>query len=272
MAAPEIVPTAKLRPGKCVLSGETQGPLIDTKRDLPRYGRVYVSLRWFDNILRDAGYIKGEEVEQLRAQLKDYHEEVESLRSVEADFNSLLETITDYLPQPEAEIVEREVSVPRAPTDEEIETWIAERGGAHEAVQKAKIPDKGSTEEWFRIYGNPRDPKPAREEVTSESKTEEVKPDDGPDKIVELYEQQVDLDKVLAENIDTIQEFLEGKPEYFIEAIVRREWHLAEHLGRKVRKGVLEPLGYWDSEDGALYPDDSENRAEEDTIELGEDE
>ena len=279
MPAPDVTNTARHRPGKCAISGNTSGPFIDTKRDIPRFGRIYVSLSALDNILRKNGYLKEEDVEEIREQNGRYQEEIQRLNDIELDFNSLMETISEYLPEPEAEVIEREVNVPRAPTDEEIEKWIRNRGGDHEAVQNAKTPEKGSSEEWFSIYGNPRDQKevsstpqkPAAGPTPLEKESEDEN-DDGPPKVVEFYEQNVDLDKILSENVGTIAEFLDGKPEDFVEAVVRREFYLAEMMEREPRKGVLSPFGYW-GEDGALHPDEFEaEETDEGTLELDEEE
>ena len=279
MPAPDVTNTARHRPGKCAISGDTQGPFIDTKRDIPRFGRIYLSLSHLDNVLRKNGYLKQEDVEEIREQNGQYQAEIQRLTDIELDFNSLREIMKDYIPDPEPEVIEREVKVPRAPTDEEIEEWIKTRGGDHEAVRTAKAPEKGSSEEWFSIYGDPREQQKTSSPVekaapgtTALERESEDENDDGPPKVVEFYEQNVDLDKILSENVGTIAEFLDGKPEDFVEAVVRREFYLAEMMEREPRKGVLSPFGYW-GEDGALHPDEFEvEETDEGTLELDEEE
>lgn len=45
---PHIVTKAAKVPGKCLASGDTEGPFIDTARTVTAPGQVYVSVRWLE--------------------------------------------------------------------------------------------------------------------------------------------------------------------------------------------------------------------------------
>lgn len=274
----EVVETARLRPGHCVLSGETQGPFIDTGKNVPRYGRVYISLKWLEQPLREIDYLTPDKAEDLVERNEELESEVSRLREIESDHQTLIENIQQYVPAPEPEVKEVTVTKYRKPSDEEIEDWIEKFGGNHPAVRHARPPEKGSYEEWSRLYGD-KGPQPQvqtaetlEDEVEETEEPEEV--DNGPDRVVKVHDQNVDLDEVLAENVGDVIAFAEGKGEEFEEALVRREHFLAEKNDRDPRKGVLAPLGYWDDEDDEpLYPADEEETTEpEDAPESDEEE
>jgi len=252
----KIVPTARLRPGKCVLSGDTQGPFLDTGNNLPRYGQVYISIKWLKPALVDSGIILEEDGTELKAKLEALESERAKLLEEVEEYRNLISVIEPHLPKPPTEVVERKVIHLRAPTDEEIEKWIAENGATHHVVRNAQAPEKGSSEEWQKLYNTKKD-KPVTDddlEQLSQELSKELEPS-GPTKVVELFGQQLDLDKILSENTKTIADFCQEKPDSFIEALVRREFYLAEVKSKDPRKGVLEPLGFWDNE-GPLYPED----------------
>lgn len=251
----KVTETARRRPGKCALSGETQGPFLDTGQTVPRYGRVYISLKWLEQPLRELGYLKKTDVEELTEENKSLQSEVERLQEVEDAHRELVDSVTPYLPTPEPEVREVKVKVERKPTDEEIAKWIEKNGGDHPVVRNARRVEKGSYEEWSGLYGesgpqpSPRTPEPDSDEDSEEGETSTDASDEGPAKVVTVFDQDVDLDKVLAQNVGDVVSFTEGKGEEFEAALVRREYFIAERDERSVRKGVLEPLGYWDDED-----------------------
>lgn len=271
MAKPKVVPTAARRPGRCAISKETQGPFLDTGKDIPRFGRVYLSFRWLEPMLRNnehLNFIPETEVEELREQVREAKEREAAAEERAEDFDALIEAVTPYLPESETEVQEVEVVRHRKPTDEEIQHWIQQNGGDHPAVRRARRPEPGSTEEWYALYGGkaPTQPAPTvspppSTEVSEEEPTEEA----GPSKTFEVHGQDVDLDEVLSLNVKDIGNFAADKSEEFQAALVRREFHLAQQNEGRVRKGVLDPLGYWDDEeDEPLIPLDETDETEND--------
>ena len=269
MAKTQVVKNAKFRPGKCALSNDTQGPFLDTGREIPRYGRVYLSFKWLDEHLRTAGYLSQQQVAELQELVDEVSDKNRKLEEKAQYLDELVNAVLPYIPETDPEVVEKEVVRHRAPTDDEIAEWIEKSGGNHPVVRRAKAPEPGSAEEWDALYGHRRDVKPEKKvqyrqqdetEVTDEPGGDpDETHDEGPSRYYELHDQQIDLDEVLKQNVSDIAQFAEDKDEDFKDALVRREYFLARQGARHVRKGVLAPLGYWDEEDDeALIPDDEE--------------
>lgn len=255
--AGKITETARLRPGKCVLSGDTQGPFLDTGRDIQRYGRVYISMKWLHPLISEYGYLSIKEAESLTEERSKLLEENESLETIADKFHELIDTLTPYLPKPKTTVVEKPVRVERAPTDEEIEAWISVHGAEHPVVRKAQTMEKGSTEEWNKLYRDNaarRKPNPSNVPAPKLSKEDPPRTDEETSTF-ELMGTEIDLDEVLSENIKTILTYCEEKPDEFIEALVTRELQIAKRVSRQPRKGLLDPLGYWDEdEDESIVP------------------
>lgn len=261
-----IVNTATRRPGKCALSGDNSGPFIDTGKDIRRYGRVYLSIKFFDEPLRQLGYIGPDETKKLETELDTQENYIRNLVEKERTLEQLVEAVSPYIPNPEPEIVKVKERVTRDPTNDEIAQWIKENGADNPVVQEASRVEKGSTEEWNRLYRDNHakyDTDSTNVEVKEEPEIVEVD-NEGPPKVYTLMDQEINIDDILVENIGTINIFLEEKDEEFIAAVIRREYYLAEKNSREVRKGILKANGYWDNEDDSpLYPEDEDTTKEQ---------
>lgn len=266
----KVVETAKLRPGKCAITGDTKGPFIDTKVKINRYGTLYLSLRGLETILRDHGYLSPEETESLREDNDRLQEEVRRLSEVESDHLQLVDAVREYI-EPEVREVTVTNEVLRAPNDEEIEEWIANKGADSLAVQRAKRVEKGSPEEWRALYGDVPPGHPdfrkaphagSEQTVTdvAEGTTLDLTTDTN---IVVVHDQEVDLNSVLDQNVGDVLAWAEGHDESVKEALVQAEFDLAESKGRDPRKGVIEGLGYELPEDDEVEVEvDSEDEEE----------
>lgn len=259
----QIVQTAKLRPGKCIFSGEVTGPFLDTGKNIPRYGRVYISIKNLKLPIRDLGYRSQDEVADLVDDHARLLAEVTRLSAIEEKYLKLIELIEPHLPKPEPIIQEKIIREVRTPTDEEIEEWIRTYGGTHPAVLRAKRVEKGSTEEWELLYGA-KAKKPIaeklqdKEPLETEAEVEDAQVQEEASREYLLMGQVINLDEVLSLNVQGVLDYCEGKDEAFIAALVRREWVKSEASGTRIRKGILEPLGYWDDEDDEpLWPEDA---------------
>lgn len=286
MARTGVVKNAKFGPGKCAISGDTKGPFLDTGQNVARYGRIYLSFKWLDEHLRTAGYLKEEDVADLKESFEQLSEENTELESKAETFDSLIEAISGYLPEQEPEVVEQPVVRHREPTDDEIEDWIKRKGANHPAVRAAQPYEAGSSEEWEALYGHRRERKPKtrkelkQEQITDNEAQDVQTADDGPSRFIELHEQTVDLDEVLAQSVKDVTAYAENKSDDFKLSLAKREHFLAKKNSRNVRKGVLLPLGYWDEdEDESIYPSDEGDEDdttgdpdEDDELNIGEDE
>lgn len=271
MAKVKVVPTAQFRPGKCAVSADTRGPFIDTGVTIPRYGRIYLSIPWVKTRLSDAGELDTATVKRLKEKLEAQIILTKNLEKVQEDYHTLVDAVTPYIDVPvETQIVEKTVLA--TPNEEQIEAWIEKNGAASRAVQKAKRVEPGSSAEWFSVYGptGPVKTQDKKREADVVDAAPSPTNDDGPAKTYELFGQTVELDEVLGLTVKEVAAFCEEKDDDFKAALVLREFHLAEKGKRSVRKGVLEPLGYWDEEeDEALFPSFEE---ETDTVPSDEEE
>lgn len=260
----KVVPTARNRPGKCVLSGDNRGPFLDTGKTVTRYGRIYIGLYALDEPLRELGWLKGEQVEELQKENQRLKAHIEALEAVKADYDTLIETLTPYLPKPPPEKVILKEKVTREPTDNDIIEFIRRHGKDHPVIKAAGSLEKGSTEEWNKLYREPvtgelkKSSEPEVEKVQEEEE-EIIVLEEGPLKIYNLKDQEVDIEALLKENAKTVADFCEDQPEEFIEAVVRYEWYMTEQKDKQPRKSLMKALGYWDDEDDEpLAPADEE--------------
>jgi hypothetical protein len=256
-----VVPTAKFAPGKCAVSGDTQGPFIDTGAVIPRYGRIYLSIPHIKLRLAEHKLLDTDEVTELKEGITEQSETIKKLREVEADFEGLISVMSQYVPAKE-KVVERKVVVERKPTDEEIEKWIRKFGADHPAVVRSKRVEKGSPEEWDMLYRNqsedtkteqayPGSEQPYDKEDVPYGDAETASEYVVPVPVSQLFNhlgQNIDLDEVLSLNTKEVLEYAEGKGDYFEACLAAREIHLGETEGRNPRKNLLSKLGFWDDE------------------------
>lgn len=265
----KVVETAKFRPGKCAITGDTTGPFIDTKVKIPRYGTLYLSLTGLQTILRDHGYLSPEETEALREDNDRLQEEVRRLTEVEDSHTELVDAVRPYI-ETEVEEVTVTNEVLRAPNDEEIEEWIRTKGADHPAIQKAKRVEKGSPEEWSALYGDTPPGHPdfrkaphagVEQTVTTvaEGTTLDLTTDTN---VITVHDQEVDLNTVLDQNVGDVVAWAEGHDDSVKEALVQAELDLAEQKGREPRKGVIEGLGFEMPESDVDEDDESEDEEE----------
>lgn len=247
----QIVQSARLRPGKCAITGDVEGPFIDTETQIPRWGRVYLSVRGLQDSLRELGFLTPEETEVLRDDNDRLQEEVRRLTEVEEHYSTLLDAVSEHV-QVEPEIREVEVTKTRAPSDEEVEEWISKKGADHPAVKNAKRLEAGSPEEWSELYGPiPPGHPDFRKSRIGEPKTVEDKAQEQKDlnlvpeaNVVTVHDQEVDLNEVLDQNVGNVLAWAEGHDDSVKESLVEAEYTLADREGREPRKGVVEGLGY----------------------------
>lgn len=86
---PHIVDRAAKPPGQCLASGDTEGPFIDTARDVSARGHVYLSVRWIEARAKELlGMVPAAEVEgrfaELEALVAEQGEKLKALERFEA--------------------------------------------------------------------------------------------------------------------------------------------------------------------------------------------
>lgn len=236
-AEPRIVKNAEQSPGKCLVSGDNDGPFLDTGRNLKFYGRVYLALRHIEPYLEKAGYLHGTKVSALRGQLREAGEELEELRDTVAELKGLRDAVEAFVRKPE--VIEKQVPVyeTRQITHADVEKYINERPYI---LEKYRPAEPGSIDEWNRLYredpasptiGPSEDAAPAGPEAPPTSAPGgEPAADDEPlsvgeedqEREIEVDGVTIDLDEVLAQNVQTIVDYAEGHPALCL-ALARRE-------------------------------------------------
>lgn len=58
-------------PSRCVVTQSTSDPLIDMERDIPGYGRVYLSVRELARIAFAHGFLSPRQADELRTEVYD---------------------------------------------------------------------------------------------------------------------------------------------------------------------------------------------------------
>lgn len=102
MSEPQIVEQAKHRPGKCLVSRDTEGPFVDTgcwAREHDPY--LYLSVRWVEEVgTKLLGMVSHEkymaEFEELKALVKEQEERLAALTRFEdavAEFSEAKEAV-----------------------------------------------------------------------------------------------------------------------------------------------------------------------------------
>lgn len=256
-----IVDKPKAAPGRCLVSSDGRGPMLDTGKDIRRYGRVYLALDALRRPLEASGWLNPEHAEELRNSEAKARREADQVKEYADAYHDLVsrlaEAVGDLLPAPEPEAVTETVETTRAPTEDEIEEWL-DNHPDHRLLRRRRPLEPGSQEEHSRLYGSPIDRrkqdhsrnlarKRAEDKKTQQSADPTIEQNHGPvqeQKHIDLHGQTVNVDELLSEKVSTITSFCEGQPQEFREAVVNRELELADEAGRKARKGVIEGLGF----------------------------
>jgi hypothetical protein len=89
----EIVEKAEMHPAKCCVTGDIDGPFIDTGSWCDSVDpRIYLHAPLVEQYARDLlGMVPKAEVEKLTKQVENLKEEVEKLRKVEAAVDAIAE-------------------------------------------------------------------------------------------------------------------------------------------------------------------------------------
>lgn len=247
-----IIQHAQAAPGVCALSGDNEGPFIDTGRNVRQLGgRVYISLKHLGPLLRSAGWRTEEDTRDLREEVASLAEDVQRLTEVARSHDRLVEAIAPFAPTPapvERQVVRTEV---RDPSDEDIARWVRE----HPALLKQLQPaEKGSSEEWNALYRKPaREADPVTVEPEAPPTSDGGADGDpaGPPSKVEVLGTTVDLDEVLSLSVDDVLDYAEGHLA-LAAPLLEREEFLRARQGKEPRKTLVRGLLEIDAEQESL--------------------
>lgn len=224
--APTVVQTAQLRPGVCFLSGDFNGPFIDTGKSFREVGRVYLSLKALEEFMRAAGWFPGDEVESTLAEIEEREASIQTYVDEAGRYRDIIEALEPLLPvRPE---VVREVGIFKDDTvraqNEALKAEVAELSARlHEAVRQVTQPAAP--------------PAPTSEGSAPEPGAAVPSPS-----TVVVADQDVDIDALLARAVVDIVAVAGDWPDEAKEALVAREAELRDRISKPARKTLLAGL------------------------------
>lgn len=257
MSNPQIVDSAQRKPGGDLLTGESTGPFLDTGIDIGSgrgsYGnRIYLSIRHLEPLVDQLGWLSKDKADTLKAEVEYLKERNAHLEAVEDQYHSLIHLVSPHIPP---RVVEKEVirEVPRDMTEDEVRVYVRKHGAellreqhkTRDEQYRATYTGHGylSGDRTLRKKAKPAEiaPEELSIEGSSEgSETKQYEPATYP-----LHGQTIVLDDLLKMATKKVLEVVEGNDEEFVEAVVIREYELADIKGNPhPRKGLIEALGY----------------------------
>lgn len=223
MTAPTLVRTAALAPGVCALSGDFNGPFIDTMKSLRGFGRIYLSLQALAPIFRQAGYIREDEIKDKLATIERHDYLIQQGEKAQTTLDALLEAIRPFVPEPEPRVIERGIVIDRdvKAENERLKAELQDlRRALYDATHTdaAAAPDAGASPD--EDEGSvPEGEAPAPNTLTT---------------TVEVAGQQVNIKDLLDQTYDVVLSVIDGWPKAALEAVAALE------SAGKARKTILE--------------------------------
>lgn len=212
----QITETASLAPGTCLLSGDFNGPFLDTGKSIRGHGRVYLSLKALGPLMREAGWKPEAEVEGELARIEQKLAKTQALEVEAESYRGIVEALRPFLPEPEP--IERQVAIYKDPKVRDENTRLTEQ------VRELKA-------QLSETQAKLKDASTAPAPVAEETKAEEREVSLG---TVEVKGQEVDLTDLLSQPIDTIVSVVSRTPE-LIDPVLEAEKARAEAVGKRPR-------------------------------------
>lgn len=215
MPEPVLVPHAALAPGVCTLSGDFNGPFIDTQKSVRGHGRIYLAVKSLGPLIREAGWVPAAEVDEKLKEVEAAENSMEWDRERAALYDAIVQAVSPLLPEPEPIVKQVAVTNDKSLLTkiEKLESKIA---GLKDALAAAQAPAPDAAEPAPMSEGS------APVERGSAATT------------VTVHGSEVDLDGLLGESVHTITSVVSGWPDDALEAVV-----LAEMERPQPRKTIL---------------------------------
>lgn len=229
----KIVERAQLTPGTCFLSGDFNGPFIDTGVDVRGRGRVYLALKHIGPIMRQAGWVPGDEAAEEFAYAEDRLIEALDLEARAVLADELVAAIAPLLPTPDP--VVRQVAI----TDPRLEREVT--------ALRDEVTDLEAYLEQITAALDATKTTPAATPAEATEGSGAPQPGEAPS-TVEVAGQTVDIDALLDRKVGDIVAVAEGWPDEALYELVACEIHRAEEAGKDPRVTVLNLLELDDGE------------------------
>lgn len=222
----QIVKSAQYAPGQCLISGDYNGPLIDTQKQVRGYGRVYLSLKSLNAPLREAGWVPRAEVSEELERVEELAAETSELQDKAARWDEMVEVLSSRLPAPEP--ILKQVAV-RSPD------LVRENKSLRARVEEL-------SDRLANIENSPQaDPAPTGEGSAS-VEPDPASPPEESSATAEIHDgMSVDLEDLIGRTIPDIVAVVDGNPE-LIDPVLAHESLVASRDGRKVRSTLVTGL------------------------------
>lgn len=226
MATATIVDRAHLTPGKCFLSGDFNGPFVDTGHSIRGIGRIYLAVKHLGPLMRAAGWVPSDEVLQGIEDAVALREESEELRERAELADALVAAVSPLLPKPTP--IEVQVPVTDRKVLRQLETALEKQAELREIAANLQA----------RIDGLIAAQK-ATTEATPTSDAEGSGSEAGEAKVIEIAGQPVNLDDLLGRKAKDVISVAEGWDITDRYALAERERELAAEKGRDERVTII---------------------------------
>lgn len=203
-----VVPTALLAPGACFISGDPNGPFIDTNVSVPGRGRIYLSLKHIGPLMREAGWVPEAEVADLLATVEEFDNATTALNAEAQGFRNIVAALEPLLPKPE-------------PVVEQVAAFKDAEVGAENKALQSEINDLRQALD--ATAAELLDAQAAAPPAPTSEGSAQVEPGAAATSLPETIEvkgQPVDLQALLAESVKTIVSVVEGWPDEAINAVL----------------------------------------------------
>jgi hypothetical protein len=203
MTTAVLVPTAALAPGVCALSGDFNGPFIDTGTSVPGRGRIYLSVKALGPLMREAGWVPRSEVDVELTLNDEVEARLAAGEQASKRLDALAAAIAPFIPPPEP--VVKQVAVVRdKQVQAENERLTAEIARLRQQVSIVDAPEVAA-------------PAPESEGSTP------VEAGAAAPSVITVHGSEINLTDLLSETTQTIREVVKGWPDDAIEAVVLAE-------------------------------------------------
>lgn len=241
--APVIVQNAQLAPGTCFLSGDFNGPFIDTGKSIRGVGRIYLSVKHLGSFMREAGWVPTSEVEGLLAEVEEFDRVVGEYREDAESYRQIVEALAPLLPQPEP--IVREVGIVK---DGKVRAANVRLLGAldeanHElGALRAEVDELAAQVEAASQPAAGDDPQGEGSTPDVTSPAAPNPSDDEPPSVVVVAEQEVNLDELLDRNVEDVVSVAAEWPEDARALVVARDAFRRQAEGKDPRKTLANGL------------------------------
>lgn len=203
MTTAVLVPTAALAPGVCALSGDFNGPFIDTGTSVPGRGRIYLSVKALGPLMREVGWVPRSEVDVELTLNDEVEARLDAGEKAQSQLDALAAAVAPFVPAPEPVI--KQVAVVR---DKQVQ--------AENEQLKAEVT---RLRQQLDIVDAPEVAAPAPQSEGSAP----VEAGAATPSTVTVHGAEINLTDLLSETTQTIREVVKGWPDDAVEAVVLAE-------------------------------------------------